>query len=116
MSTALRNNIIGLLLAPTEEFEMLKLGHVLALAKAAGINVEEEEKEYMKLRELRTLGRQYLRGSPKFLAEASRLQFHVLSATLGKIWQEKPGILEEASEKLTEINLADLVRREKNAE
>jgi hypothetical protein len=115
MSAALKNNIIGLLLAPTEEFELIKLGHVIALASADGIDLQKEIEEYMELRELRSLGKQYLKGSPKWLAEASKKQFSVLSSVLAKIWKERPGILEAASEKVAEIDFAEILRGKKEA-
>lgn len=115
MSSPLKNNLVGLLLAPTKEFEAIKLGHVIALAEAEGIDMKEEKEKYKELERLRTLGRSALRGSPEWLSQAASLQADILFSVLKKIFDEKPSILREASEKVSEYNLAELVRGMENA-
>jgi hypothetical protein len=116
MSEPLKNNLIGFLLAPTEEFKLLKLGDVIGLALAEGIDLEQEKNDYLDLVELRALGKQYLKGSPKWFAQASRKQADIQMRVLGKILKERPSILKEASEKVAEIDFAKILRGEKEAE
>ena len=116
MSEPLKNNLIGFLLAPTEEFKLIKLGDVISLALAEGIDLEQEKQDYLDLMELRALGKQYLKGSPKWFAQASRKQADIQMRVLSKILKERPSVLKEASEKVTEINLADFVRKHKKEE
>lgn len=110
---ALRNNLIGLFLSKTEEQEFLKLGHVLALAGMAGIEISDLQKRYAELRRKRVLSDARLRGGPAWRADSASESYKLLVEVLERINRVKPDILAKAAEDAAkqEVSVADLVKR-----
>ncbi|RSN75112.1 MAG: hypothetical protein DSO07_07365 [Thermoproteota archaeon] len=111
MSEILKVILANLFSARNEEEEMIRLGNLIALMNALGIDVKEEAENYSELRRLKSLGKSNLRGAPKWAADASVLQSKILASVLAKIGRERPEILK--GEEVKEINFADFVKKEK---